>query len=105
MVQRPRPDLRGGCAAMRIPTVTGFKRWDYPRSERPTGTRARLLVVQPAVSAAFDPTDSCTYLYGHLEERNTHRLSTSSLQRRLRLTLDDRVRPPHHPPDNPVVSV
>ena len=22
MVQRPRPDLRGGCAAMRIPTVT-----------------------------------------------------------------------------------
>ena len=23
MVQRPRPDLRGGCAAMRIPTVTG----------------------------------------------------------------------------------
>jgi len=25
MVQRPRPDLRGGCAAMRIPTVTGVK--------------------------------------------------------------------------------
>ena len=23
MVQRPCPDLRGGCAAMRIPTVTG----------------------------------------------------------------------------------
>ena len=23
MVQRPRPDLRGGCAAMRIPTATG----------------------------------------------------------------------------------
>ena len=23
MVQRPRLDLRGGCAAMRIPTVTG----------------------------------------------------------------------------------
>ena len=22
MVQRPRPDLRGGCAAMRIPTAT-----------------------------------------------------------------------------------
>ena len=32
-------------------------------------------------------------------------LSTSSLRRRLRLTLDDRVRPPHHPADNPVVSV
>ena len=23
MVQRPRPDLRGGCAVMRIPTATG----------------------------------------------------------------------------------
>ena len=46
-----------------------------------------------------------TCIYGHLEERNTHRLRTSSLRRRLRLTLDDRVRPPHHPADNPVVSV
>ena len=25
MVQRPRPDLRGGCAAMRIPTVYIFR--------------------------------------------------------------------------------
>ena len=32
MVQRPRPDLRGGCAAMRIPTVTGVKRRWQPRS-------------------------------------------------------------------------
>ena len=46
-----------------------------------------------------------TCIYGHLEERNAQRLSTSSLRRRLRLTLDDRVRPPHHPADNPVVSV
>ena len=46
-----------------------------------------------------------TCIYGHLEERNAQRLSTSSLRRRLRLTLDDRVRPPHHPPDNPDVSV
>ena len=46
-----------------------------------------------------------TCIYGHLEERNAPRLSTSSLRRRLRLTLDDRVRPPHHPADNPVVSV
>ena len=46
-----------------------------------------------------------TCIYGHLEECNAQRLSTSSLRRRLRLTLDDRVRPPHHPPDNPVVSV
>ena len=28
MVQRPRPDLRGGCAAMRIPTATGFSSTD-----------------------------------------------------------------------------
>ena len=27
MVQRPRPDLRGGCAAMRIPTATGSRGW------------------------------------------------------------------------------
>ena len=44
-------------------------------------------------------------IYGHLEERNAQRLCTSSLRRRLRLTLDDRVCPPHHPADNPVVSV
>ena len=30
MVQRPRPDLRGGCAAMRIPTATaGVRRNPY----------------------------------------------------------------------------
>ena len=46
-----------------------------------------------------------TCVYGHLGERHAQRLSTSSLRRRLRLTLDDRVRPPHHPADNPVVSV
>ena len=46
-----------------------------------------------------------TCIYGHLEECNAQRLSTSSLRRRLRLTLDDPVRPPHHPTDNPVVSV
>ena len=35
MVQRPRPDLRGGCAAMRIPTVTGVKRrWRPLRGHR-----------------------------------------------------------------------
>ena len=46
-----------------------------------------------------------TCMYGHLEERNAQRLSTALLRRRLRLTLDDRVRPPHHLADNPVVSV
>ena len=35
-----------------------------------------------------------TCIYGHLEECNAQRLSTSSLRRRLRLTLDDPVRPP-----------
>ena len=39
MVQRPRPDLRGGCAAMRIPTVTitaGRKSfWKRARSGSP----------------------------------------------------------------------
>ena len=46
-----------------------------------------------------------TCIYGHLEECNAQRLSTSSLRRWMRLTLDDPVRPPHHPTDNPVVSV
>ena len=46
-----------------------------------------------------------TCICGHLEECNAQRPSTSSLRRRLRLTLDDPVRPPHHPTDNPVVSV
>ena len=35
MVQRPRPDLRGGCAAIRIPTATagGPQQWGFlPRS-------------------------------------------------------------------------
>ena len=31
MVQRPCPDLRGGCAAMRIPTVTGSRGWATAR--------------------------------------------------------------------------
>ena len=39
MVQRPRPDLRGGCAAMRIPTATGSRGWatarGHPASKAP----------------------------------------------------------------------
>ncbi len=35
MVQRPRPDLRGGCAAMRIPTVTGGRGAAMPPPTRP----------------------------------------------------------------------
>ena len=40
--------------------IRWVKRWDYPRSERLADARARRLVVQPAVSAAFDPTEFCT---------------------------------------------
>ena len=37
MVQRPRPDLRGGWAAMRIPTVTGVRGTDIDgRTSKPS---------------------------------------------------------------------
>ena len=57
MVQRPRPDLRGGCAAMRIPTVTGVKRRDRPSSERRIG-RSRSTFGRSTVGVGyFDPTN------------------------------------------------
>ena len=40
MVQRPRPDLRGGCAAMRIPTATGGRGAVMPPPTRPARTAA-----------------------------------------------------------------
>ena len=55
MVQRPRPDLRGGCAAMRIPTVTGVKRRDRHPSAGRTGVRGRRLDVRPSMSATLTP--------------------------------------------------
>ena len=86
-----------------------------PRSCAPPCTGHRATVTSTRWCAAHSPGKepapagsaqaARTCIYGHLEERNAQRLSTSSLRRRLRLTLDDRVRPPHHPADNPVVSV
>ena len=63
------------------------------------------LVEHPGSSLKHQAQTARTCIYGHLEECNAQRLSTSSLRRRLRLTLDDPVRPPHHPTDNRVVSV
>ena len=40
MVQRPRPDLRGGCAAMRIPTATGSRGWVTARGHPASWTMA-----------------------------------------------------------------
>ena len=103
--------------------VRGFGSCPLPGSHR-AGTRGRATVTtalarrgkakgRDSISVAcfsFGPhaemaQTARTCIYGHLEERNPQRLSTSSLRRRLRLTLDDRVSPPHHPADNPVVSV
>ena len=55
MVQRPRPDLRGGCAAMRIPTVTGVKRRNRPPSESRTRGRGRRMDVRASMSATLTP--------------------------------------------------
>ena len=55
MVQRPRPDLRGGCAAMRIPTVTGVRRRNRPPSESRTGVRGRRMDVRASMSATLTP--------------------------------------------------
>ena len=47
MVQRPRPDLRGGCAAMRIPTATGSRGWvtarGHPATRRQQGRPTSLV--------------------------------------------------------------
>ena len=82
-----------------------------PRAIREAQTLLRALGYQPGPAdgkwgqRAGEAQTARTCIYGHLEECNAQRLSTSSLRRRLRLTLDDPVRPPHHPTDNPVVSV
>ena len=71
MVQRPRPDLRGGCAAMRIPTVTGVKRRYRPPSESRTGVRGRRLDVRDVDVSYVDPTDFDTPLQGNLRRRES----------------------------------
>ena len=88
------PDKSRARKISRLPTANprGFN-WDSARLSTP-GSR-------PPIRAQT----ARTCVYGHLEECNAQRLSTSSLRRRLRLTLDDPVRPPHHPTDNPIVSV
>ena len=56
MVQRPRPDLRGGCAAMRIPTATGGEGLgndpSYP-AEVPTPRPPSLPNLTPSEQAAY----------------------------------------------------
>ena len=54
MVQRPRPDLRGGCAAMRVPTATagGSQQWgSLPRSLSAEGYSFR---VKPHSIVTYD---------------------------------------------------
>ena len=41
MVQRPRPDLRGGCVAIRIPTATAGGGGGGPTTGVPTATQSR----------------------------------------------------------------
>ena len=82
-VQASQPEFRFVAPRLRPagPTSLGVRFWTFPiRPRRPERAYMDIL-------------------------KNAQRLSTSSLRRRLRLTLDDRVRPPHHPADNPVVSV
>ena len=57
MVQRPRPDLRGGCAAMRIPTVTGVKVADIDVSNVQTPTPNACAAFRRRTVSPFDPTD------------------------------------------------
>ena len=77
-----------------------------PLRQSQGGTTSPRQIPRPAALAAHSKAQTArTCTYGHLGERNTQRLSTSSLRRRLRLTLDNRVCPPHHPADNLVVSV
>ena len=103
----PRPVMLG----VRVPTRSV---WKYTVRDRPPASPRRVSARDASHRVgygsvrgkrAFQAQGARTCIYGHLEERNAQRLSTSSLRRRLRLTLDDRVRPPHHPADNPVVSV
>ena len=55
MVQRPRPDLRGGCAAMRIPTVTGVKVADIDRLNVQTSTSNARSPFRRKTVSPFDP--------------------------------------------------
>ena len=60
MVQRPRPDLRGGCAAMRIPTVTAGgagQPASLPRSDQGLDRLLEQSWVAPVGETAGHPTD------------------------------------------------
>ena len=57
MVQRPRPDLRGGCAAMRIPTVTGVRCSRHRRLNVQTSCSNTPWPFRARTVSAFDPTD------------------------------------------------
>ena len=59
MVQRPRPDLRGGCAAMHIPTVTAGT-W-HARDERGRAVRAD----RGSGEAVADRRTERCYRFGH----------------------------------------
>ena len=113
-------DIRDACEALGDGTLSGRSAEDIRAGYRKAAVgshvmfyRVRADVVEIVrilhrnmdVGRHIQAQTARTCIYGHLEECNAQRLSTSSLRRRLRLTLDDPVRPPHHPTDNPVVSV
>ena len=82
-----------GEAGVRVPDVGGEELPEAPLRAFGGGEERRRS--RPARRKAQT---ARTCIYGHLEECNAQRLSTSSLRRRLRLTLDDPVRPPHTRP-------